>query len=116
MSAHCAARAGGPWLRSRCRGDFRELRICEVAVGPAPEAQRNARRLLRGAGRLADVDAVVVMATPEAGGSALLRSGYLPALNTGPVLTAYPLTLSSGLPVPTDLGRWAASIGAFELF
>lgn len=104
-------------LRARRRGTLRELRVCEVVVGPTPAARRNARRLLREAQRRADVD--VVLAMP--GGSPavsriLLAAGFVPVPRTGPQLTTYPFPAAASVPDPRRLANWAVSIGDLEVF
>ena len=104
------------FLRARQRGPLRELRICDIAVGSSPEARRSLLRLLRAVPDIADVDVVIAMGGGALGmRRALLRSGYLPAPRTGPVLTAYPLDLAPEMPDPRELGAWHASIGSLEL-
>jgi GNAT superfamily N-acetyltransferase len=105
------------FVRARQRGALRELRVCDVVVGPTRAARRSLRRLLRAAPDVAEVDVVIGMAS----GSATLRlaflaSGYLPAPRTGPILTTHPLELAPGAPDPCHLSAWGASIGALELF
>ncbi|OZC03419.1 GNAT family N-acetyltransferase [Rubricoccus marinus] len=118
---HVAVRgdgSGGALLvvKTRLRGRIRELRVCDVVANESAESRRNARVLLRRAGRLAHVDAVIVMPTPEARWSDLARAGYVPVPRSGPTLTVYPLDLAPGVPRPTLLNNWSSSIGAFELF
>jgi len=103
-------------LRARRRGALRELRLCDVVVGPTPEAVRNARLLLREAPRLADVDVVLAMAGEGLLRRALPAAGFVPAPRTGPILTVYPLSAAAGLPDPRRLASWQPSIGALELF
>ena len=109
--------AGGALLvmRARQRGALRELRICDLVVGPMPEARRNARVLLGRLPRVADVDVVLGMQPPGLGVGTLVRAGYLPAPRTGPILTSYPLN-TDGLPDPRVLAHWQPQVGALELF
>ena len=102
-------------VRTRQRGALRELRVCDLVVGPSAEAQRNARSLLSKLPGIADVDVVIGMRSPNLPISALMLAGYLPAPNTGPILTAYPLARGDGSD-PRRLSDWQPSIGAFELF
>ncbi len=103
-------------IRTRRRGDFREMRICEAAAGPTPEARRNLMRLMRGAARLSDVDAVVVLPTPYIERLSLVRAGFLPVLRSGPILTSFPLCMSETDADPLLLKNWSLSIGSLELF
>ena len=104
-------------LRTRQRGALREIRLCDMVIGPTRMARRNGQALLREVPRLADVDVVLAMA---AGRPALrwvlLTSGYIPAPHTGPILTVYPFPAVTDLPDPRRLASWAASIGDLELF
>jgi len=102
-------------MRARQRGTLRELRICDLVVGPTSEARRNARVLLGRLPRVADVDVVLGMQPPGLGAGALVASGYLPAPRTGPILTAYPLN-TAALPDPCTLAHWQPQVGALELF
>ena len=103
-------------MRARQRGAVRELRICDLIVGPTTEARRNARVLLGRVARVADVDVVIVMRPPALPAHVLVQAGYLPAPHTGPILTTYPLPAAAGLPDPCRLARWSASVGDLELF
>ena len=104
-------------LRARQRGALREIRLCDILIGPTRMARRNGQALLREVPRLADVDVVLAMA---AGRPALrwvlLTSGYMPAPHTGPILTVYPFPAVTDLPDSRRLASWTASIGDLELF
>ena len=102
------------FVRTRQRGPFRELRVCDLVVGPRGASA--ARRLLRRVSRLGDVDAVVAMGAPGLTAATLVRVGYLPVPRSGPLLAAYPLAVPPGSPDPSRLASWAPSIGALELF
>ena len=104
-------------LRTRQRGALREIRLCDMVIGPTQMARRNGQALLREVPRLADVDVVLAMAAGRpALRWALLTSGYVPAPRTGPILTVYPFPDATDLPDPRRLASWAASIGDLELF
>lgn len=104
-------------LRSRRRGVLRELRVCELVVGPTRAACKNARLLLRRVPYLADVDVVLAM---DAGRPALRRSlfasAYFPAPRSGPMLTTFVFQAVQGIPDPRRLSSWGATIGDLELF
>ena len=117
---HMAARgegAGGALVvfRSRQRGALRELRVCELVVGPTVEARRNGRVLLGRLAGAADVDVVIALRRAGVAAGVLGGAGYVPVPRTGPIVTAYPLNVAEGLD-PTVLGSWGASIGDLELF
>lgn len=103
-------------FRVRRRGDLLELRLCETLVRPGSSAQHRAGALIRKLVRAMPVDYAVAMGapgTPER--RALLRSGFLPAPRTGPILTVRPL--SDRLePDPLRRSSWRLSIGDLELF
>ena len=103
-------------VRARQRGAVRELRLCDLVIGPTPSARRHARALLQSLPRLADVDVVLGMRPLGLPARDLVGCGYLPAPRTGPVLTAYPLALPGASPDPRRLANWQPSIGALELF
>ncbi len=103
-------------VRARQRGAVRELRLCDLAVGPTAAAGRNARGLLRALPGFADVDVVLSMRPSGLSSRDMMRAGYLPAPRTGPILTAYPLADSAGRPDPGMLANWQPSVGALELF
>ncbi len=101
-------------LRSRRRGALRELRVCDIVVGPTTAARRSARSLLRDAAGRADVSMVVARPPAGHGFRLLVGAGFLPAPGSGPILTAYPL--ADGWPAPETLASWSASVGDLELF
>lgn len=104
-------------LRARQRGALREARLCDIVVGPTRRSKAALRRLLRHVPSVTDVDVVIAMASGRSAlHQSLLRSGYLPAPRTGPILTTYPFPPASALPDPTDLSSWGASIGDLEIF
>lgn len=103
-------------VRSRRRGALREIRICDVVVGPSRAARTNLRALLRQVSRAADVDVVLgIAAGRPALQRALLATGFVPVPRAGPILTVYPFP-TSDLPDPRRLSSWAATIGDLELF
>ena len=109
--------AGGALLvmRARRRGALRELRVCDVVVGPTAEARRNARVLLGRLPRVANVDVVLGMRPHGISAGTLAGAGYFPAPRTGPILTVYPL-VAAGLPDPRTLAHWQPQVGSIELF
>ena len=102
-------------MRARRRGALRELRVCDLVVGPTAAARRHARVLLGRLPRVADVDIVLGMRTHGISAGALAGTSYFPAPRTGPLLTAYPLN-AAGLPDPRTLAHWQPQVGALELF
>ena len=104
-------------VRSRYRGDVRELRVCDLVVGPTAAARRNAGRLLRRMPRLAAVDMVIAMPAGRADlRRVLVGAGYVPVPRSGPIFTTYPFAAADELPNPRHLKNWAPSIGDLELF
>lgn len=99
------------------RGRLRELRICELLAAGDDGSQRTARRLLRNVCTKTEADFVSAMAgrgTPEQ--RVLLRTGFLPAIRLGPIMTVRPLNAVPDLPDPLARRSWRLSIGDLELF
>jgi GNAT superfamily N-acetyltransferase len=104
-------------VRSRRRGALREIRVCDIVVGPSRAANRNARSLLRLLPHLADVDVVLAMDTRRSRlRRALFASGFVPAPRSGPVLTAFVFPGEYAVPDPRRLSSWGTSVGDLELF
>lgn len=105
------------FFRSRQRGKLRELRLCDIVVGPTRVARSNARWLLGHVSTLADVDVVIAMATGRTSLRSLLMSAaYVPVPRSGPILTVYPFAAAADLADPRCWRSWGASIGDLELF
>ncbi|MDA7980867.1 MAG: GNAT family N-acetyltransferase [Pirellulales bacterium] len=104
-------------FRTRLRGNLSELRVCDVITGKSNRALRNARGLLRQAGKLADVNVVIGMPGVRHGmRNTFVSAGYLPVPRGGPPLTVYPFPAMNGVLDPTRLASWGPSIGDLELF
>lgn len=105
-------------FRLKRKGSLRELRICDMVLGPDVKAVDAGRRIVGNILRAADCDFASAMAThgsPEA--KVLARCTFVPAPHTGPIFTVRPLTASSAVtPDPLHRSSWRLSIGALELF
>lgn len=102
-------------FRYKGRGALQELRICELLVSPEG-GERSARTLLARLGRESGADYLTAMAARRAPERrALARSGFLPAVRMGPVLTVRPLNPVDGVD-PRRLADWRFSAGEMELF
>lgn len=111
------ARPAAIIFRFKQHRKLKELRVCEILC-PADEAGvASARRVLKGGVSAADADFAAGMGaanTPER--KVLLGSGFVPALRSGPVLTARPLADTlRGLDL-FSMASWRTSIGDLELF
>jgi GNAT superfamily N-acetyltransferase len=101
----------------RQRGDARELRICEVFVGPRSDSIRLAAGLIRQATRNAKADYAAAMSAADTPERAVLWSaGFLPAPRTGPVFTVRCLVPLPLIPDPIRRSSWKLGIGDLEVF
>lgn len=104
-------------FRPKQQGAVTELRICEVLATPGPPGAACARRVLRVVFAAARTEFAAAMAAPgTVERRVLARSGFLPALRAGPILTARPLRAGPAAPDVLDPSRWCVSIGDLELF
>lgn len=104
-------------FRFKSQGSLRELRVCDLLVGPGRGSRAAASRLLRALVRDADVDYGAAMAAPGTQEQAsLIRALFFPAPRTGPIFTVRPLAAGVSPVDPTSIANWRLSIGALELF
>lgn len=103
-------------VRSRQRGSLREIRVCELLIGPDHGARINARRILRDVVQCGDIDLALALPPAWIGARRVLAaSGYIPIPRSGPIMTVYPLVPSPETPDPTVLQNWRPSVGGLEL-
>lgn len=99
-------------------GALRELRLCDIVLGPSRSAITLGRRIVRAIVRDADCDYAAAMAahgSPEA--NLLAGCGFLPLPRSGPILTVRALApRPTSAPDPLRRSSWRLSIGALELF
>jgi len=103
--------------RTSLKRGLRELRFCEVLVGPGGRSRATARHLIRRAVNENGADYAAAMGpvrTRE--GATLVSAGFVPAPHLGPVLTVRPLALSTVSPDPLARSAWRLAIGDLELF
>jgi GNAT superfamily N-acetyltransferase len=102
--------------RSRRRGRWRELSVCELVAGPGERGIDIGARLLRRL--LADVEADYAVACGARGTAerrVLRGAGFLPVPGLGPRFTVR--VLEEGLAVdPARWSSWRLSVGDMELF
>jgi GNAT superfamily N-acetyltransferase len=104
-------------FRLKSRGSLRELRLCEVLVGPSGDSISRAAELIRNAIRAVRPDYAVAMASARTvERRVLLRAGFLPAPRVGPILTVRSLDAMANGYVPDEWEAWRVSIGDLELF
>lgn len=104
-------------FRHRTRGRLRELRLCEVLMGPSRASARRGSSLVRAVLRDTSADYAVAMAASKTPARrALLLSGFVPIPRLGPVLTVRPLIREDGEILPLHRSAWRLSIGDLELF
>jgi N-acetylglutamate synthase-like GNAT family acetyltransferase len=105
-------------FRLKRKGSLRELRICDMVLGPNAAAVDAGRRIIRSILETAECDFASAMATHgSAEARVLARSAFMPAPRTGPILTVRSLTvLPAHTPDPLHRSSWRLSIGALELF
>ena len=104
-------------FRLKRQGAFRELRVCDLLVGPEKRSTAAASALLRSVVRRSGADYGSAMAgagTREH--AALWRSAFLPAPHVGPIFTVRPLAPDVSPVDPKAIANWRLSIGALELF
>jgi GNAT superfamily N-acetyltransferase len=104
-------------FRYKRRGALLELRICDLLIGQGSRSAALAVRLVRQLRHKGGADYISGMAsrgTTEK--KVLLRSGFLPGLRIGPILTVRPLAMNRGSIDPARKDSWGASIGDLELF
>ncbi|HET7584812.1 MAG TPA: hypothetical protein VFK13_07895 [Gemmatimonadaceae bacterium] len=98
------------------RGALRELRICELVVGPDRLSVRVAQQLVRELCSTRDVDYAAAMAPSGSTHRDVLRPvGFLPIPRVGPTLTVRALR-DDVAPDPLRLSSWHLSVGDLELF
>jgi N-acetylglutamate synthase-like GNAT family acetyltransferase len=106
------------FFREKTHAHARELRICELLVGPTATSRELARQLLHRISSESNAHFASVMApfgTPEA--RVLAPCGFIPAPRMGPVLTVRTLAdVPAEHPDPLRRGSWGLSIGTLELF
>jgi hypothetical protein len=105
-------------FRLKHKGSLRELRICDMMLGPHAGAVDAGRRIVGTVLRAAECDFASAMATHgSAEARVLARCAFVPAPHTGPILTVRPLRASPAkIPDPLHRSSWRLSIGALELF
>jgi GNAT superfamily N-acetyltransferase len=104
-------------FRTKRRGRMSELRICQLMVGKGAASETLGKRLLRSlVGRTRSHYASAMCAPGTTAHRVLLRSGFLPAPRSGPILTVRLLSPANGGPDPLNRSAWQLSIGDLELF
>lgn len=103
--------------RERMRAGLSELTLCDLFFERTPAGARSALAALRQALQRTSADYAAIALHPDPAEAALLTlAGFLPAPNTGPILTIRELAGWQSLPDPRRLRNWQASIGDLELF
>jgi hypothetical protein len=103
--------------RIKIHGPLRELRVCDLVVGPGRESRRLLRKVIRQAIHEAACDFVGVTAAPgSAERGALLLAGFIPVARFGPIFTVRPLNPTSSGVDPLRMENWQPAIGDLELF
>jgi GNAT superfamily N-acetyltransferase len=104
-------------FRDKRQGALRELRVCDIVLGPGGRSRRAARALLGRIARESGADYVSAMtARGTAERRVVSRAGFLPAPRLGPILTVLPLNPVAGGVDPLGRSGWRASLGDLELF
>lgn len=103
--------------RSRRRGRWREVLLCEVLATPGADGRRAAAELIDKIAAGSGADYLAACGPPQtAERAALRRTGFLPVGRRGPLLTVRPLSPAGEAAGAERWASWRSSIGDLELF